>query len=97
MEATATHPPVASLVAATEEARHALGGRSDVRVTTLPFRVGRERREAGSTPPAFADQRRGTAPQLNDVYLLDSMRKQLYVSGAHFAIDRDADAFVLLD
>ena len=96
-EATATPPPAALLVATTEEATRALGGRSEVRVTTLPFRVGRERRGGYSARPASFDQRIGAHRQLNDVYLLDSMRKHLYVSGEHFAIERAADTFVLLD
>ena len=93
---TATQEPVASLVALTEEARRALGNRSGVPVASLPFRVGRERRtpSARSVPQ---EERRGATPQLNDVYLLDSMRKHLFVSGAHFAIDREADSFVLMD
>ena len=95
--APTTRPPVASLVATTEEATLALGGRSEVRVTTLPFRIGRERRVAGSTRPASFDLRRGAAPQLNDVYLLDPPRKHLQVSGEHFAIERAADTFLLLD
>lgn len=92
-----THPPTASLVATTEEAVRALGGQPGLRVTSFPFRVGRERRVAASRRPASTDQRLGAVPQLNDVYLLDSVRKQLFISGEHFVIEREAGTFALLD
>ena len=84
-------------MAITQEATHALVGRSDVRVTTFPFRVGREKRAVASTRRTSGDLRVGTAPQLNNIYLLDPRRKHLHISGEHFAIERAADVFVLRD
>ena len=94
---TVAPPPVASLVATTEEATRALGGRSDVRVTTFPFRVGRERRVRASAQPTSGDLRLGVESQLNDVYLPDPLRKRLHISGKHFAVEYAADKFFLRD
>ncbi len=96
-EPTATPRPVASLVATTEEATQALGGRSDVRVETFPFRVGRERRVETSARSGSEDLRIGVEPQLNDVYLPDPLRKHLHISGKHFAVEHVADKFFLRD
>jgi hypothetical protein len=85
---TAAPPPVAALVATTEEATHSLGDQPNVRIATFPCRVGRERRKATSARPRSADLRLGAAPQLNDLYLLDPRRKHLHISGEHFAIER---------
>jgi hypothetical protein len=83
------------LVALTEEARQALRGEQLV-LDRLPFRVGRESR-AGSARPWRADNRRtGTAPPLNDLYLLEP-GEVLNVSREHFAIDREGDGYVLVD
>ena len=96
-ESPATRPPVALLVATTDEARHSLGDKSTLRIATFPYRVGRESRVASSAPSRSADLRLGVAPQLNDIYLLDPWRKHLQISHEHFAIEYTADGFFLLD
>jgi hypothetical protein len=63
-----TPPPVATLVAITEEATHALGGRSGVPVTTFPFRVGRERRVGGMSR-ALLKLGGGSGEILRDIHL----------------------------
>ena len=96
-ESAATRPPVALLVATTDEARRSLGDKSNLRIATFPYRVGRERRVAGSAHPRSADLRLGVAPQLNDLHLIDPWRKHLQISREHFAIEYTADGFFLLD
>lgn len=94
---TPTPPPVALLVATTDEARHSLCDKSTLRMATFPFRVGRESRVATPVEPRIAELRLGVAPQLNDVYLLDPWRTHLQISREHFAIEYTADGFFLLD
>jgi FHA domain len=91
--------PVAILVAVTPEAEHALDGQSELPVTRFPFKVGRESRVAQLAQGLVArDQRLGRAPQLNDVYLKESLSSDLsHVSRDHFAIERLDDQFFVVD
>ena len=91
-------PPIIKLVAATREARASLGGRPEVRSQTFPFNLGRESRVATQASPGMKDLRLGVAPQVNDVYLLESKSAHLlYISRTHFAIEHANDQFVLVD
>jgi len=88
---------VATLVAVTKEAERALGGKSEVRVTQFPFKVGRESR-VSNAPPHVVELRLGVAPQLNDVYLLEPQESDLWhISREHFAIERADGLFFLVD
>lgn len=90
---------VATLVAVTKEAERALGGIRDVRVTQFPFKVGRESRVSEAAQDTFVkEERRGVAPQLNHVYLIEpSQSEMLQISRDHFAIERVGDQFFLVD
>jgi hypothetical protein len=94
---TVTPPPVALFVATTEGATRALGGRSELSVTTFPFRVGRERRVGAPAHPTSAELRLGVESQLNDIYLPDPARKHLHISARHFAVEYVAGSFFLRD
>jgi pSer/pThr/pTyr-binding forkhead associated (FHA) protein len=97
-QGTAVTPPrVATLVAITEEATHALGGRSGVPVTTFPFRVGRERRVGPPAYPTSGELRLGVESPLNDFYLPDPARKHLHISAKHFAVEYVDETFFLRD
>ncbi len=91
--------PVARLVAVTPEARAALGGKSDVRITRFPFNVGRESRLM--TPlarlKAEVDRRLGRVPPLNDLYLFEPQSFQLHISREHFAIELFDAHYVVVD
>ena len=92
--------PTAMLAATTQEAARALGGQSDLRITAFPCKVGRESRTAASQKSASGDVRLGTAPQLNDVYLIEAPDANLHlmhISKKHFAIEYAGDQFFLLD
>lgn len=91
-------PILARLVALTEEAEAALGGRREVPVTRWPFRVGRDRRQSWNGD-AVAVERRGEAePAENDLYLRESNGgHSRHISGAHFEIEQADDGFVLVD
>ena len=90
---------VPTLVAVTKEAERALGGRSEVRVEQVPFKVGRERRVSNPAHHTLVTElRRGLAPQLNDVYLLEPPGLVLLqISGEHFAIEYPDTRFFLVD
>ena len=92
----AIEPRDASLVAATEQAEVALGGRRNVSLTHFPFKVGRESRlsQAG-----FArEQRLGRAPQINDLYLSEPHGTDLmHISRDHFAIEHVDGEFFVVD
>lgn len=89
---------MATLVAATQEAVRALDGQSELRITRLPFRVGRESRSSAPAHPSSRDLRLGAAPQLNDAYLREAREgTALYMSREHFAIEYEGDQFYLLD
>jgi FHA domain len=84
------------LVALTEEARVALRGEQHV-IERFPFKVGRESRLARRKAWPTAEQRAGTAPQLNDLYLVEP-GEVVNVSREHFAIEHDGgDRYVLVD
>lgn len=83
------------LVALTEEARIALRGDQHV-IERFPFKVGRESRLAGGKAWQVTEQRAGTAPQLNDLYLVEP-GEVLNVSREHFAIEHDVERYVLVD
>lgn len=93
--------PEAALVAITEEAHRALGGAGEVRIAQgFPLRVGRERRsplDDSKLPAEVREQRRGEAPQLNDVYLLENASRALHISGVHFTIECVDGLFFLTD
>ncbi len=85
------------LVAVTEEARHALRD-VEVLIDHFPFKVGRESRTALSKLSMSLERRLGSAPQLNDVYLVEPVVSQfLHVSREHFLIDEAESGFVLVD
>ena len=89
----------ATLVAVTDEARRALGA-EEVRVVTGSFKFGRERRSASrevKLPAALSEQRRGAAPELNDVYLPEDPAAALQIAGAHFTIENVDGQFFLTD
>lgn len=90
---------VAILVAVTPEAERALNGQSELRMTHFPFKVGRESRVSQTAQGMFArEQRLGRAPQVNDVYLKESLSSDLsHVSRDHFAIERIDDRFFVVD
>lgn len=88
---------VATLVATTREAELSLGGQREVRVTHFPFKVGRECRLEALVDPSLIERRLGTAPQVNDVYLVEPTSGLSRVSREHFAIEYAVDQFVLVD
>lgn len=95
---TESHPR-ATLVAATDEARRALGG-DEVRVVSGCLKFGRERRAAPSEVTlagGLSEQRRGAAPALNDVYLLEDPAAALQIAGEHFTIENVDGQFFLTD
>ena len=96
-ESIATLRLCAVLVATTEEATRSIADQSSLRIETFPFRVGRERRAARSYFPRMREQRLGSAHQLNDLYLLELVRRHLQISREHFAIERTPDSFLLVD
>ena len=85
---------MAWLLALTDEARDALKG-DRWHIERFPFKVGRETRAGrGAAPPD--ERRRGIAPQLNDIYILDR-RTELDVSREHFQIEAEAGRHELVD
>ena len=91
--------PKATLVAVTDEARRALGA-EEVRVMTDSFKFGRERRSAPREmrlPAALSEPRRGTVPELNDVYLPEDPAAALQIARAHFTIENIDGEFFLTD
>lgn len=94
---TSASPTVAALVALTPAARGALGARSEIHITKFPFKVGRESRSGSAPATPTVDHRRGVAPQLNDVYLLEPVTELLQISREHFAIEREGSQFFVID
>lgn len=90
---------VARLVAVTDEATRALGDRHEIHIATFPFKVGRESRSPHlAFRPALFERRIGEAPQLNDLYLMESPCTDLFhISSEHFLIDRVGDQFFVVD
>lgn len=85
---TPTPRDVPVLVAVTEHARAALGGRREVHVTALPFKVGREQRVNAIQRIQDAIERRiGGLPPVNDLYLLEQLSDSVQISRAHFMIN----------
>ena len=90
--------PVAALRAETDAARSALGERDVVRITRFPFNVGRESRATGLQKLKLEiELRRGQAPPLNDLFLIDRSAGGRNISREHFRIDRIGDRFVVVD
>lgn len=90
--------PTARLVALTNEARHALGGRADVWMDRFPFRFGRESRSSPSDTSHHVELRLGTAPEVNDLYLIEPPWTDLFeISREHFAIAYEHGQFWLVD
>jgi hypothetical protein len=90
-------PPQATLLPETEEARGALGDKTAVRMTSFPFKVGRESRDGRFQKlKAEFDRRMGGHPPLNDLYLIEPPGP-LQISREHFAIDWIDGQFFLLD
>ena len=97
-EPVVSSPSVAALVAVTKEATLALGSQRKVRVTHLPFKVGRERRVARPANRILGELRLGVAPQLNNLYLFEPQCADLlHISRKHFAIEYADDQFFLVD
>ena len=88
----------ANLVPVTDEARTAIGNRSDVRVTEFPFRVGRESRVGRFERLKEEVERRlgGLAP-VNHLYLIEPSSNPFHVSREHFEIHHLDGQFVLVD
>jgi hypothetical protein len=88
----------ATVTATTREARLALGGRREVRVTHFPFKVGRDSRLADFAVPPQIERRLGNSPQANDVYLVEpTLSGFLHISREHFAIESADNQFFLVD
>jgi pSer/pThr/pTyr-binding forkhead associated (FHA) protein len=86
----------AMLVALTPEAYAALGAH-ERELTRLPYRVGRESREAQRTAHGSVTEHRDPESRpTNDLYLHDR-EEPLNVSREHFVIERRAAGYVLVD
>jgi pSer/pThr/pTyr-binding forkhead associated (FHA) protein len=85
----------ARLIALTDEARRALDGRERL-LGHFPFRVGRESRVLSAAPWTRGERRLKTAPELNELYLVDEL-EPFHVSREHFQIEADGDRFFLAD
>src|SRR5262245_66095046 len=83
------------LVALTDDAHRALHGEQRV-IERFPFKVGRESRLGSAPPVQTADRRLRTAPQLNDLYIVDR-GDILNVSREHLLIEHEGDHYVLAD
>ncbi len=87
---------VIRLIALTQYARDGLG-MAEMTIDRFPFRVGRECRTAVSKVMAV-ERRRGMAPPLNDLYLVEPVPQlDPVVSREHFLIDFTEGKFVLTD
>lgn len=85
------------LRALTPEAEAALGGRREVAVEPLPFRIGRECRVAGAARrPHPEERRRGGVRPNNDLYLLDPGERK-HISREHCRIVRDGGGWQVED
>ena len=83
------------LTALTDEARSGLKGEQRV-IERFPFRVGRESRAGSSASRTAGERRRGTAPELNDLYLVE-IGEILNVSREHFQIESEAARYFITD
>jgi hypothetical protein len=90
--------PSAILVAVTDQARSALGNKSEVRITEFPFNVGRESRMGRFEKlKAEIERRLGGVPPVNDLYLVEPLSHSLHISREHFAIGHVEGQYVLVD
>jgi len=90
--------PSAILVPVTDEARTAIGHRSEVRLTGFPFKVGRESRVGRFEKlKAEVERRLGGLPPMNDLFLIEPSAHPFHISREHFAIDYVDGKFVLVD
>jgi len=79
----------------TDEARRALKGEARA-IDDFPFRVGRDSRGPGSAPSGAGERRAGTAPQVNDLYLVEA--GELHdVSREHFQIELEDGRYFIAD
>jgi pSer/pThr/pTyr-binding forkhead associated (FHA) protein len=83
------------LLALTEDARAVLRGEQRV-IERSPFKVGRESRLGLAGPSEAREQRTGSAPQLNDLYIVDR-GEVLNVSREHFLIEHEGSRYFLVD
>jgi hypothetical protein len=98
--AVASATTVATLIPLTDEAQRALGHRSSLDITHLPFKVGRETRSPIVFSRLFAtvERRLRKVPELNDVYLIEPPAPAGFrISREHFAIQRVGERIVLID
>jgi len=79
----------------TDEARSALKGEARA-IQGFPFRVGRESRVPGSAPASVGERRAGTAPQVNDLYLIE-VGEVHDVSREHFQIEFEEGRYFIAD
>jgi hypothetical protein len=87
------------LVAVSDEASAALG-EAFIRIASFPFKIGRESRALNPLTRAMVavERRISTAPQLNDVYLIETPTDGVvHISRQHCTIDRLGTGFLLLD
>lgn len=94
-----SHPrDVPVLVAVTEQARAALGGLREIRITPFPFKVGREQRVNAMQRIQDAIERRiGGLPPVNDLFLLEPISDSLQISRLHFKITHGDGRYLLED
>jgi pSer/pThr/pTyr-binding forkhead associated (FHA) protein len=95
-------PAPAVLAAMTPEATTALGNAPYVRVTVLPFRIGREARSRSRLTNMMnnIERRLNTVPQLNELYLFEVSPPPsggFNISREHCAIDWVDGQFMLID
>ncbi|MBI4843087.1 MAG: FHA domain-containing protein [Nitrospirae bacterium] len=86
------------LLPLTDEAKAAVRDDETVRITTFPFRIGRECRSGLQDNPwhSFDRRRHGTSPH-NDCYLHD-LGEKLQISREHLQIEkRDDGAYEIFD
>jgi len=95
---TARPQPVVTLIPITEDARCALG-MAEISVERLPFSLGRDSRALSYLAPRMVlstDRRRGLAPELNDIYLVEPTQPY-QISREHLRIAFVQETFVLTD
>jgi pSer/pThr/pTyr-binding forkhead associated (FHA) protein len=93
-------PAPAILAAMTPEATAALDNKPYVRLTVLPFRIGREARSRSRLTNMMnnIERRLNTVPQLNELYLFEtSISGEFNISREHCAIDWVDGQFMLID
>ena len=83
------------LVALTPETTDALGGH-EARITTFPYRVGRESRTRWPGRSVLSERRSSDSKRSNELYLPD-VGEVLNVSRDHLQFERDGDDVMLVD